>query len=275
MGESNAPAENHNPFERPSSNVVWRDANLRLIHFLNKLQVCLHHTDISMVVPTTEQKNAILDGVNTLSGNLQLYKVRDIAMLRRHMAFTLFVAGGVAARAAVAVRKLEDFIIGTKAMTVDEITQVIRPLVRFPAQKAARLVPAFASLPEFVLQVPVEGEQHEFEQLLPRLRRWLTDNINGMGPKVAAHFMRNTGLFTANVAYPIIDTHIVKVLNAFGHEISLDRLNYTYAENAFCKLAFAVDIPVLHLDAALWCALSGNWNPDAVDFGNWEMKKAG
>lgn len=237
--------------------------------------MCFQNTDISMVMPTTEEKNAILHGVNTLSNNVQLYRERNLPMLRRHMAFTLFVAGGVAARAAVAVRKLEDFITGAKAMTVDEIMQVIRPLVRFPAQKAARLVPAFASLPEFVLQVPVESGQPEFEKLLPRLRRWLTDNINGMGPKVAAHFMRNTGLFTANVAYPIIDTHIVKVLNAFGHSISLDRLDYTYAENAFCKLAFALDIPVLHLDAALWCALSGNWNPDAVDFGNWEMKKAG
>jgi len=84
-------------------------------------------------------------------------------------------------------------------------------------------------------------------------REWLVGNVKGISYKEASHFLRNIGL-GENLA--ILDRHILKNLKSLGviQKIpdSLSRSMYYDIERRMEKFSEKINIPVSHLDLAMW-----------------------
>lgn len=119
--------------------------------------------------------------------------------------------------------------------------------VRFPEVKAQRIIEAREKLPE--LKDMINSNPKE-------LREWLMENVNGLGQKESAHFMRNIGF----KGLPIIDVHIQNFLRKVGKcdgAGSLTKKRYMELENKFLELANELKIPPEELDIAIWLYQSG------------------
>ncbi|MGQ9597178.1 MAG: N-glycosylase/DNA lyase [Thermoproteota archaeon] len=85
-----------------------------------------------------------------------------------------------------------------------------------------------------------------------RVRRWLADNVQGIGFKEASHFLRNMGF--KNLA--IIDKHVLRILKEYGLirgvPKSLSRSRYLEIENILSRMADEMGIPLAELDLYLW-----------------------
>ena len=119
--------------------------------------------------------------------------------------------------------------------------------VRFPEVKAQRIVQARGKLPELKKMLKVNPKE---------LREWLMKNINGLGMKESAHFMRNIGF----KGLAIIDVHIQNFLRNNGiikENKSLTKKRYNELENRFLELSKELNIPPEELDIAIWMYQSG------------------
>ncbi len=90
------------------------------------------------------------------------------------------------------------------------------------------------------------------------MRKWLTDNIKGIGYKEAGHFLRNVGI---GKDLAILDRHILKNLKVYGaiKEIP-EKLNvktYLETEKQMQDFAKNLKIPMSHLDMLFWCKNTG------------------
>ena len=120
--------------------------------------------------------------------------------------------------------------------------------VRFADRKAGYLCRARAKLPEIKSRLGSDPKE---------LRIWLMDNIDGMGPKLASHFLRNIGIF----GFAIIDVHVLNFLRRNGLIGEVKTLNFTRyleIEKAFLKLADDLKIPPQELDIAVWMLGNGS-----------------
>jgi N-glycosylase/DNA lyase len=120
--------------------------------------------------------------------------------------------------------------------------------VRFPDKKAIYIVEARDKLPK--IKEMLNSKPEEF-------REWLMENVNGLGQKESAHFMRNIGF----KGLPIIDIHIQNFLRKTGYydggEGSLTKKRYIDSEGKFLKLSKDLKIPPEELDIAIWLYQSG------------------
>jgi N-glycosylase/DNA lyase len=120
---------------------------------------------------------------------------------------------------------------------------------RFPNTRAKYIVHARKhkdSLVEIINSFDSEKE----------LRKWVVDNVAGVGYKEASHFLRNIGF--DNLA--IIDFHIIDILVKYGiieRPKTLTRKRYLEIENVLEKIAKKLDISLAELDLYLWCAETG------------------
>lgn len=185
-------------------------------------------------------------------------------ILQKHLTFTLMVPGGRASRVRDAVNLMSqrDVLPVLPGQPVQSLLlrQIIGPLVRFPNQKAERVVTALRGWDSYI--VPVIRKHIALPAA--ELRKIVMESVVGFGEKAASHFMRNTGLMRGRSALPIIDTHIHKALEVYD----LPHKGYPDAECSFTALATKTGIPPLLLDAVLWCAYAKNWDVTRSDFDN-------
>ena len=91
-----------------------------------------------------------------------------------------------------------------------------------------------------------------------KVRKWLVDNIRGMGFKEASHFLRNIGM---GERLAILDRHILKNLVLLGVLDDLPKsLNdklYLELEGKLLKFSDIHNIPPDHLDILLWYKETG------------------
>lgn len=210
---------------------------------------------------------------------LQFRDEADSALVKKHLAFTLFVPAGKADRAALAIQKMDkagwfdsDFLPPDDwdPEIMDGLCELIKSHVRFYRQKAQRLKLCFEKLDE--LRRNVIGRD-EFgmptRETVDYLRSWLVKRMPGMNFKAASHFCRNTGVWTFGHACAIIDVHILKALEACYMRCD----TYESAERSFLRLSALLRIPPLMLDAFVWCAYANNWAPSAADFSNFKPEQ--
>ncbi len=90
-------------------------------------------------------------------------------------------------------------------------------------------------------------------------RRWLVDDIKGMGYKEGSHYLRNIG---SGKDLAILDRHILKNLEKFGviEDIpkSITPAKYLEIEKRMADFAVDIDIPLSHLDFVLWYKETGD-----------------
>lgn len=122
--------------------------------------------------------------------------------------------------------------------------------IRFHNTKARRLLAVreqFAEIESMLLS----------NQTPEQKRWWLVENVNGIGMKEAAHFLRNIG----HRELGILDRHILKHLTACGvfpHVPNVGSLRqYVEAETAFRSFAALVGIPMDELDLFFWYLEAG------------------
>lgn len=87
-------------------------------------------------------------------------------------------------------------------------------------------------------------------------RKWLVENIYGLGLKEASHFLRNTG--SQNLA--ILDRHILALLsenNIIGRLKTPTPKNYLAIELKFVDLAKELNMSPAKLDLYLWYMKTG------------------
>ena len=134
------------------------------------------------------------------------------------------------------------------AATESEILELMEG-VRFADKKAGYLYRARAKMPEIKSQLGSDPKE---------LRAWLIDNIDGMGPKLASHFLRNVGIF----GLAILDVHVQNFLKRnnllVGEVGKLNLHQYGENEEVFLKLSEELGIPPQELDIAIWMLGNGS-----------------
>lgn len=87
-------------------------------------------------------------------------------------------------------------------------------------------------------------------------RKWLVENIKGLGMKEASHFLRNVGYF--NVA--IIDKHIINLLvseELIERHKAISVKKYLEIEGILKKIADKTNLSLGELDLYLWSEQTG------------------
>lgn len=123
--------------------------------------------------------------------------------------------------------------------------------VRFKNNKANYVCKAKEQFPEIKNRIKNQRD-------ILKLRKWLAENVCGMGYKEASHFLRNIGL-GHNIA--ILDRHILKNLKLFnvieGIPNSLSKRRYFDIEERIKKFSEKAKIPLSHLDLTMWAKETG------------------
>jgi len=136
--------------------------------------------------------------------------------------------------------------------------EVLRHLegVRFPENKARWIVAAreeFFRDGKWTLKERMAGFKDSFEA-----RKWLVENILGLGYKEAGHFLRNVG---KGEQLAILDRHIVKNLHRHGIidkvPETLSKKEYLRIEALMKEFAAKVGIPLADLDLLFWSRETG------------------
>lgn len=120
---------------------------------------------------------------------------------------------------------------------------------RFPQARAEYI--AGARVHKDSLKQTMKNFESEIE-----LRKWIADNVKGIGYKEASHFMRNIGY--KNVA--IIDFHIIDLLVRHGlieNPRTLTVKRYLEIEKVLKNLADRLELNLAELDLYLWYLETG------------------
>ncbi len=116
---------------------------------------------------------------------------------------------------------------------------------RYPRSRARYIVGA-RSIYEDVWRILRSGKDPL------EIRKWLAENVLGLGFKEASHFLRNIGF--KNLA--IIDKHVLRALHRHGlirkipHRIS--RTQYLEIEKTLLQVAGELGVSLAELDLYLW-----------------------
>lgn len=121
---------------------------------------------------------------------------------------------------------------------------------RFPKATSYRMSKARI----FLLQTPLTKMLSMFGDT-KELRRYLIENIAGIGPKQASMFLRNSCICD-DIA--VLDTHTIKFINLSGMHTcnSITSLKqYEHVENSFCRYASDFGVTAGILDLAVWVTM--------------------
>jgi len=172
---------------------------------------------------------------------------KDVDHILSELMFCLQTAQSSAKSARNTIIKLKERNI-LFAATESEILELMEG-VRFADKKAGYLYRARAKMPEIKSQLGSDPKE---------LRAWLIDNIDGMGPKLASHFLRNVGIF----GLAILDVHVQNFLKRnnllVGEVGKLNLHQYGENEEVFLKLSEELGIPPQELDIAIWMLGNGS-----------------
>ena len=173
----------------------------------------------------------------------------------RELVFCILTPSSRARSAEKAVRTLIQknlLLNGTQSLIAGELN-----IVRFRNNKAKYIDLArklFYVSGRISLKEKVSAHVSVFEK-----REWLVASVKGIGYKESSHFLRNIS-FGGDIA--ILDRHILKNLNACCviDKIpgSLSRKNYIDIENKMAGFSKMLEIPLSHLDFALWYKETGD-----------------
>ena len=127
--------------------------------------------------------------------------------------------------------------------------------VRFRNNKAGYLVEARDKFIENNRSIKEKISSFEDQR---EARKWIVNNVKGLGYKEASHFLRNIGQ-GENLA--ILDRHILRNLERLGiiDEIpkTLTKKRYLDIEKKMKGFSDEIDIPLGHLDLVLWYKETG------------------
>jgi len=129
--------------------------------------------------------------------------------------------------------------------------------VRFSERKSRHIVAARKMFSKEG-QLKIKERLLEFGNNQQLMRKWLAENIMGLGMKEASHFLRNIGLGSE---LAILDRHILKNLYEYGAIEEMPKTptekKYLEIEKKMKKFADKIGIPFEELDLLLWAEETG------------------
>ncbi len=138
--------------------------------------------------------------------------------------------------------------------TFDEVRAELKG-VRFPNNKTRYLLHARDRLKESG-KIRMKGFLDPDE--ITATRKWLVDNIKGLGYKEASHFLRNIGL---GRKLAILDVHIMRNMYQIGLIDERTKVTtkkaYFEVEKVLNDLCIKIGIPLAHMDLLLWSKETG------------------
>ncbi len=147
-----------------------------------------------------------------------------------------------------------------KNLLVKGTSKEIEPLisdVRFNDSKARYITEArslFTRQGEIRVKTQLTSHYNPYQ-----LRKWLVENVKGLGYKEASHFLRNIGL---GEEFAILDRHILRNLKDLQviPEIptTLTKKRYLEIEEKVRRFSKDIGIPMGHLDLLLWSKETGH-----------------
>ncbi len=183
-------------------------------------------------------------------------KIREKANdeeLFAELAFCIFTPQSSARQCWRAVTRLLDkkMLFSASAEAISEEINI----VRFRNNKSRYLVEARDKFYNGNLNLRDELEKRETGQ---EKRKWLLDNVKGMGLKECSHFLRNTGFETS---LAILDRHILKNMVLLGIMDSIPKSLspkiYIELETKLSDFAEKHSIEMSHIDFVLWYMEAG------------------
>jgi len=136
----------------------------------------------------------------------------------------------------------------------DTISDEIK-MVRFRNNKAGYVVEARNKFIENDKSIKEKISSFDDQK---KARKWIVDNVKGLGYKEASHFLRNIGK-GENLA--ILDRHILRNLESLGviNEIpkTLTKKRYLNIEKKMKEFSDEIGIQLGHLDLVLWYKETG------------------
>lgn len=223
-----------------------------------------HWVSADMRVFRTKEKHihgALKGDTGMISGVTEDHKEDIFYMLM----FCLCVPQSKAIKAEEAIDLLREEDFYNKTLTLPAVTKILTGLVRFQSTKAKRLLEAKVSFSDFwaILLTQyasfkfMHNDEAHIESDLQRTRKVLIGIVNGMGMKLASHFMRNVGMG----GLAILDVHVISGLKKRG-VIDIDKLGpsqaeYLEIEQKMKDYADQVGITLDELDLLLWSQKTG------------------
>ena len=167
------------------------------------------------------------------------------------MCFCLLTPQSSALRCDKAIKRLMDKDILLRGSAVS-LSRVLRGLVRFHNNKASYIIAARKHFRR--------GMRNTIPLSDPRAaRRWLVENVKGMGYKEASHFLRNIG---CGGGLAILDTHILK--NLVYYKVikkipsSMNPSLYLSIEKRMMRFSRRIGIPMEAMDLLFWSQETGH-----------------
>jgi N-glycosylase/DNA lyase len=166
------------------------------------------------------------------------------------LVYCLLTPQSSAVNAARAVGALREAGFPGRTANVAEILADRQHYIRFHNTKASRLHEAWEAYGSIHARLVGRNSPEA-------TRRWLVQNVKGLGWKEASHFLRNIGF--RDLA--ILDRHILKNLKAHGVVKAVPRTltpkTYMSIEARFRSFAAEVGIPMDELDLLFWSRETG------------------
>ncbi len=172
--------------------------------------------------------------------------------------FCLCVPQSKAVKAEEAIEILRKQNFYSMPLTLDQILKALTGRVRFHPTKAQRLLDAKELFFSPVFWDNLCARYRAIETIdLKTIRTFLIKRINGMGMKLASHFMRNVGL----PGLAILDVHVINGLHKRGvidtEKLGPSQAEYLDIEQKMKEYAEDVGISLDQLDLLLWSQKTG------------------
>lgn len=226
------------------------------------------------------KKKRIYDALHGSTGILNGVTEKNKQDIFYMLMFCLCVPQSKAVKAEEAIDMLRG-----KGFYLNDISQanvlgILKGRVRFHTTKTARLIAAkkqffskatpTASVQDVTFWTGLKqhyyrynvananGDAADLDQALLDARKWLMKNVNGMGMKLASHFLRNIGM----PGLAILDVHVIKGMQQRGliTEDDVKPLNtsqYAAVSKIMKDYAGQVGISIDELDMLLWSQRTG------------------
>ena len=138
-----------------------------------------------------------------------------------------------------------------KKFTKNKVEQILKSKTRFHKTKADYILNA-----PYLWHKEIKGKIRADDPQWSR--KWIVENVKGLGMKESSHFLRNIGFSNNQIA--ILDRHILKNLKEFNL-IKETKINsekdYLRIEKIYLDFANSIGIPPDELDLLLWSKENG------------------
>lgn len=179
--------------------------------------------------------------------------------------FCLCVPQSKAIKAEEAIDYLRKQNFYSKPLALSQVLEALTGRVRFHPTKAQRLIDAKALFFDSLFWDDTCSRYGSYcavsaaakDTTLQNIRNFLIGRINGMGMKLASHFMRNVGM----PGLAILDVHVIDGLKKRGivniEKLGPSRTEYLQIEEKMKVYAKKVGITLDELDLLLWSQKTG------------------